>query len=101
MNLIRDGNQVDKLVWLLRAPQQTKAAVVFVFGVCNLNPVLEVIAKLQQEFITTCPNSCKEYKISKSPDFARKEEHVGSIGMYDPLPPLQKMGIPLGRPDLH
>lgn len=28
MNLIRDGNQVEKLVWLLRAPQQTKETVV-------------------------------------------------------------------------
>lgn len=69
MSLTRAGHRVEKLVCLLRPPQQTKAAVVLCFDFCNLNEVHEVIAKFQQEFIITCPNSSEGYKISESPNW--------------------------------
>lgn len=59
---------MEKLVWLLTAPQQTKAAVVFVCGLGSFNRVLEVIAKFQQEFKITYPDSSEDYKMSESPN---------------------------------
>lgn len=54
---------------VVKSPTANQGGCGFVFGFCNLNQVNEVRAKFQQEFIITCPNSSKAYKISESPNW--------------------------------
>ena len=90
---------------VIKSPTENQGGCGFVFGFCNSNQVHEVVAKFQREFVMiTCPNSSEDYRISESPDWTSVGKEKGKWDTRrrcDSTLALEKLGVRLGRPDLH